>query len=485
MRRVMLLGALALPLGAACSNDPTPYDPYGSFEGGSPYNGVAGDGEDSSAVTSEDSSSPPSAEAGTGDAQDAAFPPISAATPARAAAVCAGGAPPGAYLLAANGTIFAFDPGSLELRSLGTLSCTTSAFPEGFSVTTTGTAYVLYSDGTLYSVRLDTLACQPTPYQSGPLALDSLRANVAAGGIAVGAGDTADRLYFYGLTNPAILGISDVTDFLMFDVGAGAQGPAGLTVDLAADAYGRLFTLDPGGTLYELDPSTGAVLGADFTGYAPSWVGLNAATGISVLPYGGQLYLIGGMSGGVNRYDIATKALYPIGALNQVIIGASATPCLPGGAGDGGGPPAPEGGADGGSSDGGEATGDAADDGETDGGSAAAPANAFAAGDAWIGTFVCGQGLTHAALVVESIDGAAVKARFDFAGVGSAQGSYEIAGTYDPGTREATFTPGAWVSQPNDSDSAAVGLDGHVDLAGTSFAGTITASNCGAFSVTR
>jgi hypothetical protein len=161
---------------------------------------------------------------------------------------------------------------------------------------------------------------------------------------------------------------------------------------------------------------------------------------------------LGGPSGGVNRYDLGTEALFPMGQVNQTIIGASAPPCLSSASA----PP---------ESDAGVST------------------NPFSSGDAWIGTYACPQGLIDLALVVESVVGNSVNARFDFA-YGTTQGSFELGGTFDPTSREATFTPGSWVSQPG-SSWFTVGMDGYVDLGGESYSGTITAAGCGAFAVAR
>jgi hypothetical protein len=457
--------ALALPLGAlvapffivACDGDDYGASPipepgnYGGYDGGSgSSSGGYVVGPDAGWLEQPDAA-PPEASAPT-------VPPISSATPARAPAMCSGGASPAAYVMTQGGTLFSLDPGTLEMRSLGVLACDTTAGPIALSATTSGTAYVLYDDGNLFDVDLSTLACRPTAYQSGQLGFGTQV------GLSVGAGNTADRLYAYGEGAAPVLAVSDLSSFRFFQVGAVAPTPTGPTIDLTTDAYGRLFTFGLDGTLYQIDPSTGSVLGADHTGFvAAEWT--NGGSSTSLLAYDGQLYLLSGQSGGISRYDVASKSLYPMGALNQLVVGASATPCLSAAAASGPDAGAPEA-------------------GSTEGG-AAAPANAFSPGDAWMGTYVCVQGLTNLALVVESVSGNSIDARFDFDWVsGSTQGSYELTGTYDPATREATFTPGPWVSQP-DSSWSPVGMDGFVDLSGTTFSGNIQFAGCGAFAVSR
>jgi hypothetical protein len=451
--------AIAALVATACGGSP-PVDPgsgespgLGGYGGSSSGSSGGGDRYDAGSYA------PPEAGAPEADASAPNIPPISATPPTSTPASCDGGASPSAYAWASDGTLLALDLGSMETRSLGVISCPTIANPWSLTVTTSGTAYVEYDDSSLYQISLSTLICQSTAYQSGQLGFTGYE------GISVGAGNTADRLYVFGQrpSSSTVLGLSDLSTFRLFQLGTTTSvGPAVFPVDLKSDAYGRLFALGADGALEQLDPSTGALLGEDHTGF-------DGASGRgTLLTYDGQLYFFAGQDGAVTRYDVAGKGLFPLGQVNQMIADVSATPCLSAAA-----MPPPE--ADAGDGD----------DGGDDGG-AATPANPFSAGDAWMGTYVCSQGLTNVALVVESIEGASVTARFDFDLFGSAiTGSYELTGTFDPTTREAVFTPGSWVSQPGWSSLAPVGLDGYVDLGGQTYAGNITGMDCGAFSVTR
>ena len=483
MRRLMALGALgafASLLAMACDAEPidgggsSGYPYPGSGYGGSGYGGSGG-GSSSGSGYGYDAGYPswPDAAAPEAEAAAPAIPPIAAVAPGNAPALCSGGAVPSAYLWARDGTLFAFDPGSLATRSLGVVSCPTAADPWALSVASADTAYVLYEDGNLFEIDLATLACRATSYRRGQLGFSGEE------GLTVGAGRTAERLYVYGNATTPTLGLSDLSSFRLFQLGAVGPGAAPFPVDLKSDAYGRLFALTSTGTLAQLDPSTGAILGQDPTGFDTShgsW---------ALMAYDGRLYLFGGDAGGVSRYEIATKTLQPLGQVNQTVVGASATPCLSAGAA-----PAPV--------DAGSVTPDpdaappadpdagAPDpEGGSGGGDAGAPASPFSPGDAWLGTYACTQGITDVAVLIESIDGDTIHARFDFDWVdGATQGSYEMTGRFDAATREVTFEPGRWVSQPGSSWSP-VGMDGYVDLSGTSYAGNITYAGCGAFSVSR
>jgi hypothetical protein len=258
-----------------------------------------------------------------------------------------------------------------------------------------------------------------------------------------------------------VLAVSDLDDYLLFPVGR-IEPSVDPAADLKVDAFGRMFALDEDGTLTQLEPTTGAVLGQDDTGLA------NTESVWAMLSYEGALYFFASSDGSVSRYDLAAKTLTPVGQLSQSIIGAAAAPCVRA-------PDVP---------DAGGAT-DAGSDAATDADTPAAGTIPFTQGDVWIGTYVCPQGLTDLALVVESTEGDSVKARFDFVlADDDTVGSFELTGEYDATTGHTTFQPGAWVSQPSDAWQT-VGMDGFVDKTGQDFAGTITSPGCGAFSLQR
>jgi hypothetical protein len=373
------------------------------------------------------------------------LPPLDATPAASAPSICAGGAPPKAYLLAADTTVFEFDPSTLSLHSLGVLECAANGKPWTFSVSQDGSAYVMFEDWNIYRVDLSTMQCSMTAYVPGQLGF--------TGQEAIALAPAEKRMYVFGNDGAPMLAVADVKDFLLFPLGAG-QPAAPFPVDMKVDAYNRIYGLGDTGVLTQFDPSTGDVIGQDLTGFD------GTTGGWALMAYEDSLYFFGGDYGGVTRYDVATKTLTPIGQVNQTIVGASAVPCTSAPSSVDGGP-----------------------NGAPDAG--AAPANPFSPGDSWIGNYVCQQGLTNLALVIESVNGDAVNARFDFNWVqGSATGSFELTGMFDPATGHAVFTPGAWVSQPG-TNWETVGLDGFVNQSGDAFAGGISHTGCGAFAVQR
>jgi len=111
--------------------------------------------------------------------------------------------------------------------------------------------------------------------------------------------------------------------------------------------------------------------------------------------------------------------------------------------------------------------------------------NPFAGGDHWKGTYTCPQGLTQLDLQIISVSGDDIpEAIFSFDWTtGGVSGAFYMSGTFDPNTWNATLTPGAWITQP--SGWFTVGMEGTVDSSTMTYAGNITASGCGTFSVAR
>ena len=448
MRRlVLLLPLLLLPAVYACSGPPqsaielsTPTPTATS----SPHVYDAGAPPADADVEAEAEASAP-----------VAVPPISTATPAASPVTCATGEAPQAYLLSTDGTLFAFDPSTLDTRALGTLACPSQGTPARMTVSQAGVAYVLYSSGDIDRVDLTSLDCTTTPYAEPPAYDPRVSSTVA---LALSATTGSDRLFMYGLDRgpdsvpaPATLGVSDVSSFLVLPVGA-ISPPEPQPRDVQFDAFGRMFTFAQDGTLTEIDPATATAVGQDSTGF-------DGSNGWAMMADDGQLYFFGGGSGAISRYDLGTKTLSPLGQVNQIVAGASAAPCM-----------AP-----------------AAAIQDPDGGAPAAPANPFSAGDAWIGTYSCdynsGTGLTNAVLLVDSVAGNSVVARLTFAAE-LESGTFDVTGTFDPVTREAVFTPGAWAPGSPESSST-VGMDGYIDLGGHLYAGNVSAQECGSFSVQR
>ena len=226
-----------------------------------------------------------------------------------------------AYLVGEDGAFYRFDVSTLVATPLGTPACPIVNTPGPFTMTVArNAAYVLYSDGTLFRVDLATLACTKTAYVDEQLGFPT--------NVALATAPSGDALLVYGCLvgrTPCLptLARADLTRFELVSIGPITPTPmAGYPPDIKTDGFGRLFACDQGGTLLEIDPANGALLGTDATG-------LVVGPALAVLTYGRDLYFIAGAMGTVSRYDLSTKHLTQLGAIGTTIVGAGAAPCLP------------------------------------------------------------------------------------------------------------------------------------------------------------
>ncbi|MFC3031067.1 DUF1566 domain-containing protein [Pseudoalteromonas fenneropenaei] len=104
----------------------------------------------------------------------------------------------------------------------------------------------------------------------------------------------------------------------------------------------------------------------------------------------------------------------------------------------------------------------------------------FSAGQTWVGNYRCAQGSTPLRLIIDSVNGSEVNAKFDFTSRG-VNGIYQLNGIYNNNSRKITFATGNWVKRA--SGFSAVGMDGTVSKDGKTFSGDITDRGCSTFQV--
>ena len=107
---------------------------------------------------------------------------------------------------------------------------------------------------------------------------------------------------------------------------------------------------------------------------------------------------------------------------------------------------------------------------------------AMAAGQDWIGSYVCTQGRTNVVLHVSNVASDMVDAVFEFTApsCSSVTGSFRVRGKLQP-SGDLDLDPGDWVQRPR--GYAAVGMHGNV--ANNTYAGTIKGLGCTTFNLTR
>ncbi len=369
-----------------------------------------------------------------------ALPEIEATPSAGSPLRCSSAAPPLAYVWDVHGALWELDVATLSTRMLGVPACPTAAKPWSLSVSQGGVAYLMYDDWNVYALPLESFHCAPTPFSASAIGI------VGPASIALGAERGADRLYAYGASVTPEVVVSDVSDYVPFVLGPVAPARAEASVDLKADAYGRLLGLSDDGVLSQMDPATGALVAEEQTNLPTpdSW---------ALFTYGTDVLAIGTESGAVVRYDLGQKTLTTLGLTSLSAVAASAPACTIAA-------PSPT--------------------------TATAAPPSFSAGDVWIGTYSCPAiGTADVALAVKAFDGTTIEAVFDFNWTpGHTVGSFSMTGTFDPNTRAARLTAGAWIDQPS-PDWSTVNLAGLVNLQGSTYSGSVRAPGCGAFTLAK
>jgi hypothetical protein len=207
-----------------------------------------------------------------------------------------GGLPELVYALDDVGVLHRYDPLTGRTTDLGAPGCSDGNVQWTFTASR-DRGYIIYTDGSLYTVDLATLACAPTAFRPGQLGLDT-----ESGIAAVGSG-ASERLYFYGIPNGSstpILAVSDTTSFVLTKVGDILPNPpaSSYRVNLTSDFMGRLYAFSPLGLVQEIDSASGTVLRAVDTGVTSmgTW---------ATITYGSDLYLW--VQSDVVGYDLASR----------------------------------------------------------------------------------------------------------------------------------------------------------------------------------
>ena len=236
------------------------------------------------------------------------------ATPPVEASVCPAGTIL-AYILSDNAQLYTFDPPTLQTKLLGSISCPSASTPWSLTASSSGILYVIYEDWNIYKVDPTTLSCVATPYvpfQNG------LGTNT---GITTLSDQGTESLYVYGQDNSGngLLDVGDLTDFDMTTVGTVLPAPTDLTLDVRANAFGRIFGLGTTGSFVEIDRKTAARISEDDTGFVSrgAW---------ALLAWNDTFYFFSDTA--VSQYDSTAKTLTNLGSVGIQVVGASAAPCI-------------------------------------------------------------------------------------------------------------------------------------------------------------
>jgi hypothetical protein len=231
------------------------------------------------------------------------------------------------YLLTAQRHLYTYDPPTNAFGFVGAVDCPAAAgeAPYSMAIGRGGTAFVLFTDGSLFRLSLATLACSATGFVP-----DQQGFHTFGMGFSSDAHDPGETLFVAESTVGALskgLASIDTTTLSLAFVGA-YDVPLG-RMALTGTGDARLFGFSatepgPGSDLSEIDPQTAKVITSN---------GLlgDTQSAYAVAFWGGALYLFTspGSLTVVTRYDPADQSLHPLGTNPETVVGAGVSTCAP------------------------------------------------------------------------------------------------------------------------------------------------------------
>jgi len=221
-----------------------------------------------------------------------------------------------------DASLYLFDPSSLTFSSLGRLACGTSASPGSMAVARDGTAYIRYSDETVYAVDIATGACARTAYSDRVTAFGSFGM-----GYATDSAETwRDQLY---VANSEQLGRLDTNSWSLTTIG---RLPS--QAELTGNAEGQLWAflpLESPAVLAQYDTTSGAQLTSV---RLPNFPDAGDIDTFAFATWGGDAWLfvrVYGMGSSTDVYQVTPDGTM-IRVLDDVgfdVVGAGASTCAP------------------------------------------------------------------------------------------------------------------------------------------------------------
>ncbi len=220
-----------------------------------------------------------------------------------------------------NKDLYTFDPATLTFTQVGTLDCGGGATPGSMGIARDGTAWVLFSDETLYEVDTESAVCTQTPYSD---------ASTGFGAFGMGfSSDTAggvDETLF--VANATTLGVLDRSTWTIT-----ARGPMTSQAEVTGKANGELWAILPlEARMVRLDKTDAAIL--ETYGLGANFPDLGDIDTFAFAHWGGSLWVFireYGMGSSTDVYEFDqdhnfTRVREDIGF---TIVGAGVSTCAP------------------------------------------------------------------------------------------------------------------------------------------------------------
>ena len=235
------------------------------------------------------------------------------------------------YVVDDSNELFSYDPGASKFAKIGDLNCPAgSETPNSMAVDRSGTAWVNFSEGSLFKVSTADASCQATTYQKqqgGFIRFGMAFANDSAS-------TDKETLYVVGIegvNGGKGLAKIDLNSMTLTKIGDFSGDLQGQGAELTGTGDGRLygfFTTEPSATLAQIDKGTGAT-----SGETPL-DGVNTGTAWAFSFWGGDFwfYTSSGAPSTVTRKQTSTNgslstAVQDVGGFQ--IVGAGVSTCAP------------------------------------------------------------------------------------------------------------------------------------------------------------
>ncbi len=236
------------------------------------------------------------------------------------------------YLVSSQNGLYSFNPGTLQIKSIGTLNCQVGfgVTPNSMAVDRNAKAYVNMSDGSLFTVDTSNANCSPTSYQLNQqnrrIRGMGFSANTNGGDTETLFTCTADDANFTG-GGLAKIDVNTYKLTLLGDYGGALAGTeCELTGTGDARLYGFFATLTPP-KLAELAKGNGQASGA-------TPLSINTSSAYAFSFWGGDFWFYTAdalANSKVTRYKYASDKSFSvvIPNTNMTVVGAGVSTCAP------------------------------------------------------------------------------------------------------------------------------------------------------------
>ena len=218
------------------------------------------------------------------------------------------------YVVATDKGFYRFYPAELEFKRIGTLGCPTRAGTFSMAIDRKGTAWVEYTDGSVYAVNTYDATCKPTSFKAGQTGFENFGMGFAL--------DTDDpkggeKLYVAGDG----LATLDTKTFDLKFIGSLTYGRTELT-SIGSQLYA--FSVESG-VVARLNKQTAATEATHRTS------AIDAEAGFAFAHWGGSFWLFTGRSTStVTNYSPTTdESKVVLQNTGMLIVGAGSSTCAP------------------------------------------------------------------------------------------------------------------------------------------------------------